>query len=124
MLLLCQVWSPPSYPASEDESPRPLFSFDGLHQRGVCCLAFSSSLTSSSGKDAEADADPHLLVSVGLDDDHTVGVYSVDPSEKNKKKGLLVCSAKGSKQRVGQDHEHHGQTHTAGSGTPHACRAD
>lgn len=123
-MLLCQVWSPPSYPASEDESPRPLFSFDGLHQRGVCCLAFSSSLTSSSGKDAEADADPHLLVSVGLDDDHTVGVYSVDPSEKNKKKGLLVCSAKGSKQRVGQDHEHHGQTHTAGSGTPHACRAD
>lgn len=97
-----QVWCPPSDPY-EGQNPRPLFSFDGLHSRGVCCLAFSCDYTAPSGGNKAANG-PSYLVSVGLDDDHSVGVYSVDTSTQNKA-GRLVGSAKGNKQRVRPRHQ-------------------
>jgi WD40 repeat protein len=73
-----QVW--------EAETLEPRFSLQGFHKRGVCCLSFSP------------DDTRNLLVSVGMDDDHTVGVYSVDPQNRP---GLLTCTAKGPKAKVG-----------------------
>ena len=67
----------------QSEGALPLFSLGGFHRRGVSLLRFSS--------------DGRHLVSVGLDDSHSIAVYDVGADVQG---GRLKCSSKGNKQKV------------------------
>ena len=76
-----EIGRTPTINVFDADTMQTVVSMKGFHKRGVSHLAFST--------------DNSVLFSIGIDDDHSIAVYSIKDSP-----GKLLYSSKGNKQKV------------------------